>query len=96
MFSITLIVCEGEIELEYLGVLCNRLGLRPTEVILAENTEGSAPISVVACAERKARERGGYNHIFCVFDRDSHSASNGSRVGNLPRGLADDPGGGAR
>jgi len=72
--SITLIVCEGETELEYLGVLCNRLGLRPTEVILSENTEGSAPISVVACAEHKARERGGYDHIFCVFDRDSHES----------------------
>ncbi len=72
--SITLIVCEGETELEYLAVLCNRLGLLPTEVILAENTEGSAPISVVACAERRAKERGGYDHIFCVFDRDSHES----------------------
>lgn len=72
--SITLIVCEGETELEYLAVLRNRLGLLPTEVILADNTEGSAPISVVACAERKAKERGGYDHIFCVFDRDFHES----------------------
>jgi hypothetical protein len=72
--SITLIVCEGETELEYLTALCNRLGLRPTEVILAENTEGSAPISVVTCAERRAKEWGGYDHIFCVFDRDSHES----------------------
>ena len=72
--SITLIVCEGETELEYLAVLCNRLGLLPTDVILAENTGGSAPISVVACAERRAKERGGYDHIFCVFDRDSHES----------------------
>lgn len=72
--SVTLIVCEGETELEYLTALCNRLGLRPTEVILAENTEGSAPISVVTCAERRAKEWGGYDHIFCVFDRDSHES----------------------
>jgi len=72
--SVTLIVCEGETEREYLAVLCNRLGLLPTEVILAENTGGSAPISVVACAERRATERGGYDHIFCVFDRDSHES----------------------
>ncbi|MFN9748568.1 MAG: RloB family protein [Burkholderiales bacterium] len=72
--SITLIVCEGETELEYLKVLCNHLGLRPTEVILAENTEGSAPISVVTCAERRAEKWGGYDHIFCVFDRDSHES----------------------
>ena len=78
--SITLIVCEGETELEYIAVLRSRLGLRPTEVILAENTEGSAPISVVACAERKARERGGYDHIFCVFDRDSHESFERARA----------------
>jgi hypothetical protein len=72
--SITLIVCEGETELEYFSVLSGRLGLRPTEVILADNTEGSAPVSVVACAERKAKEQGGYDHIFCVFDQDTHES----------------------
>ncbi|MEN9418495.1 MAG: hypothetical protein RI988_2115 [Pseudomonadota bacterium] len=72
--SITLIVCEGETELEYLQVLRGRLGILPAEVILADSTEGSAPINVVACAERKAKERGGYDHIFCVFDRDFHTS----------------------
>lgn len=83
--SITLIVCEGGTELKYLAVLCNRLGLRPTEVIHAENTEGSAPISVVACAERRAKERGGYDHIFCVCDRDLHESFERAHA---PQGLS--------
>jgi hypothetical protein len=38
---------------------------------------GSAPISVVAFAERRARAEGdqddaGYDAVFCVFDRDTH------------------------
>jgi hypothetical protein len=40
----------------------------------AENSHGSAPISVVACAEQKASEAGGYDFIFCVFDRDTHKS----------------------
>ena len=49
-----------------------RYGLTTAEVVLADNTEGSAPISVVKCAEKKSAEKGGYDKIFCVFDRDGH------------------------
>ena len=49
--SITLIVCEGETERVYFEAVRLQHGLRPAEVVVAENTLGSAPISVVACAE---------------------------------------------
>lgn len=72
--SITLIVCEGETEQEYFEAARIKYGLTTAEIILAENTKGSAPISVVECAEGKCTERGGYDHIYCVFDRDGHES----------------------
>jgi hypothetical protein len=50
------------------------LGLTAAEVIIADNTKGSAPISVVQYAERRVREQGGYDHVYCVFDRDDHES----------------------
>lgn len=72
--SIFLIVCEGETEKAYFDALRSHYGLSRAEVVIAENDEGSAPISVVVCAENKAREAGGYDRIFCVFDRDEHES----------------------
>lgn len=72
--SITLIVCEGETEQAYFEAARVRYGLSRAEVVVAENAEGSAPISVVVCAEQKAQEAGGYDRIFCVFDRDGHES----------------------
>lgn len=72
--SITLIVCEGETERAYFEAARLHHGLRPAEVVVAQNTHGSAPISVVECAEKKAAEVGGYDFIFCVFDRDTHES----------------------
>ena len=72
--SITLIVCEGETEQAYLDAARIRYGLTAAEVIVAPNTIGPAPISVVQCAERKCNERGSYDKVFCVFDRDSHES----------------------
>jgi hypothetical protein len=72
--SITLIVCEGETELIYFEAVRIRYGLTTAEAILAENSEGSAPISVVECAEKKCGEQGGYDKVFCVFDHDGHES----------------------
>jgi RloB-like protein len=49
-------------------------GLTTAEVVVADNTEGSAPISVVNFAERKGQQPGGYDKIFCVFDRNGHES----------------------
>ncbi len=70
--SITLVVCEGETEQEYFDVARIHYGLTNAEVIIADNTVGSAPISVVECAVRRSKEPGGYDKIFCVFDRNGH------------------------
>lgn len=72
--SITLIVCEGETEQAYFEAARIRYGLTRAEVIVAPNTVGSAPKSVVQCAEKKCGERGGYDRVFCVFDRDGHES----------------------
>ena len=56
--SITLIVCEGETEQEYFKALRMHHGLTTAEIVIAEDTKGSAPISVVNYAEEKAREPG--------------------------------------
>lgn len=77
--SISLIVCEGETERQYFQELRVSYELLPAEVIVAENNVGSAPISVVQCAEQKANERGGYDFIFCVFDRDTHESFDRAR-----------------
>ena len=77
--SITLIICEGETEQTYFNAARIRYGLTTAEVVLADNTVGSAPISVVQCAEAKSREPGGYDTIFCVFDRDSHESFDRAR-----------------
>lgn len=77
--SITLIVCEGETEQEYFEAARIKYGLTTAEIILAENTKGPAPISVVECAEGKSREPGGYDKIYCVFDRDGHESFDRAR-----------------
>lgn len=72
--SITLIVCEGETEQLYFEAARVKFELTTAEVRLPDNNVGPAPISVVDCAIKKANEQGGYDHIFCVFDRDGHES----------------------
>ena len=47
-----------------------RLGLLTTEIVIPRDQGGLAPTSIVNYAEARAQEQGGYDHIFCVFDRD--------------------------
>jgi hypothetical protein len=72
--SVTLIVCEGETEQEYFDAARIRYKLSTAEVVVAENNVGPAPISVVECAENKCTERGGYDKVYCVMDRDGHES----------------------
>ena len=75
-----LIVCEGEeTEKRYFLKFVNGLDLKAVEVEVSEGKDGSAPISVVEYAERRALgeglpEDGGYELVFCVFDRDTHES----------------------
>ena len=77
--SITLIVCEGETEEAYFQAARRHFGLTSAEVVVAENTVGAAPISVVQCAETKCAEPGGYDKVYCVFDRDGHESFDRAR-----------------
>lgn len=77
--SITLIICEGETEQEYFEVARIRYGLTTAEIIVAPNTVGPAPISVVECAEKKCGEQGGYDRVFCIFDSDRHESFDRAR-----------------
>lgn len=78
--SITIIVCEGETEQEYFEAARIKYELTTAEIILAENTKGSAPINVVECAQAKCKERGGYDRVYCVFDRDGHESFDSARA----------------
>lgn len=83
--SITLIVCEGETERAYFQAVRVRYGLGNAEVIVAEGND-SAPISVVEHARHRCAEPGGYDKVFCVFDRDAHESF--QRACDRVRGLA--------
>jgi hypothetical protein len=72
--SITLIVCEGETEQIYFQSARLHFGLTNAEVVIPDNATDSAPISVVRLAETRCREPGGYDKVFCVFDRDHHES----------------------
>ncbi len=78
--SVTLIVCEGETEQEYFEAARIQYRLSTAEVVVADNNVGAAPISVVQCAENKCREPGGYDKVFCVFDRDGHESFDRARA----------------
>lgn len=71
--SITLIVCEGETERAYFQAIRVHYGLSNAEVIIAEGND-SAPIGVVAHAQTRCAEPGGYDKVFCVFDRNGHES----------------------
>ncbi|MDR0564137.1 MAG: RloB family protein [Azoarcus sp.] len=72
--STTLIVCEGETEKCYFKKLCGRDFFHLNFHVITANTGSkSAPSNVVGCAKKEA-EKGGYDHIFCVFDRDRHTS----------------------
>jgi len=64
----------------YFQAARSHFGLTTTEVVVADQTKGSAPISVVDYAQERAHERGGYDHIFCVFDRDDHESFDRARA----------------
>ena len=74
-----LIVCEGSItEPQYFKYLRQRASKTNIEVEICGEECGAAPISVVNFAEKRAnlegpQKEGGYDLVFCVFDRDEHA-----------------------
>ncbi len=72
-YDVVLIVCEGsKTEPRYFCELRDDLGLNNFNVVVTGES-GSDPDSVVRFAIRTAKEDGGYDRLFCVFDRDRHA-----------------------
>ncbi|MFQ5661427.1 MAG: RloB family protein [Gammaproteobacteria bacterium] len=72
-YDVVLIVCEGsKTEPNYFRELRDDLGLNNFNVVVTGES-GSDPDSVVQFAIRTAKEDGGYDRLFCVFDRDRHA-----------------------
>jgi hypothetical protein len=74
-----LIVCEGLTEELYFKNLRSLLGLKTTEIIIADNKKDSAPINLVKKAEELHYRDDGYDNIFCVFDKDQHQSFHAAR-----------------
>jgi hypothetical protein len=74
-----LIVCEGEItEPSYFEAFKAFAKLVNVDVEVCGRECDSAPISVVNFAEKRANSQGphtagGYDEVYCVFDRDTHT-----------------------
>jgi len=69
-----LIICEDQKNApQYFRALCKHLEISSATVQMPPNA-GSAPISVVNFAEEKYRRDGGYDQVFCVFDKDQHES----------------------
>jgi hypothetical protein len=72
-YDVVLIVCEGsKTEPRYFCELRDDLGLNNFNVVVTGES-GSDPDSVVQFAIRTAKNDGGYDRLFCVFDRDQHA-----------------------
>jgi len=71
--QVMLIACEGETELYYFRALRDHHRLTRAEIIIPEGAPGNDPLGLVEYAERQAHNTGGYDYIYCVFDRDSHA-----------------------
>ena len=74
-----LIVTEGEVtEVEYFESLKSLLRLGSVDLDICGKECDSSPTAVVRYALRRAEtegahDKGGYNDVYCVFDRDTHA-----------------------
>jgi RloB-like protein len=72
-YDSVLIVCEGgKTEPQYLDGLKQAFKLSSANIRVT-SADGTDPESIVRFAERLVNREGGYDRIYCVFDRDGHS-----------------------
>ena len=70
-----LIVCEGaKTEPLYVKQMCNDLRLSSANLVVVDNTQGSAPINVVERAMKEYKSDPYFNRIYCIFDKDRHDS----------------------
>lgn len=87
-YDVVLIVCEGsKTEPTYFKALKNELRLSNANIDICGKGCGPAPKSVVEFALQKHKERGDYDRIFCVFDKDQHETYQTAldKIKSLPR-----------
>lgn len=74
-----LIVTEGEVtEVAYFEALKSHLNLTSVDLDICGKECDSSPMAVVRYAKQRtesegAYDKGGYNDVYCVFDRDTHT-----------------------
>lgn len=66
-----LIVCEGYTEENMATAEKNRRKISAMTIL---NMKGCSPLEIVQTAKKKYLEDGGYDKIFCIFDRDNHGS----------------------
>ncbi len=82
--EVVLIICEGvKTEPNYFKALRIYLRLNRENIVIHEGHKGTDPLSLVNAAEeefvrerKRDPEKQGYDHVFVVFDRDSHTTYN--------------------
>lgn len=74
-YDLVLIVCEGaKTEPEYFRGLRKAYRLSNANIEISPSHYGNDPISLVKFAiDKDKQEKGGYQRLFCVFDRDGHA-----------------------
>jgi hypothetical protein len=72
-----LIVCEGEkTEPNYFRAMIDDLQLNTANIVVAKNTAGASPRSIVEFALNEYRREKEYDRVYCIFDKDCHATYN--------------------
>jgi hypothetical protein len=70
-----LIVCEGKkTEPYYFRGLRQDLRLNPANVVIEDRKSGLDPKSLVTFTIETFKKNKGFDHVFCVFDKDKHAS----------------------
>lgn len=74
-YDLVLVVCEGaKTEPEYFRGLRKALRLSSANILIVPSHYGNDPVSLVKYATDKYQEEKGiYDRMYCVFDRDGHA-----------------------
>jgi hypothetical protein len=73
-YDVVLIVCEGaKTKPYYFSGLRSHLRLSNANIVIADKTAGSDPLSVVTSAIKAFNKDPIYDHVYCVFDKDKHT-----------------------
>jgi len=83
-YEVVMIICEGaKTEPNYFKALRTHLRLNRENIVIHEGLKGNDPLSLVIAAEdefikerKRDPEKQGYDHVFVVFDRDTHTTYN--------------------